>query len=195
MIRQTDRYTLPNMEALEDTLHKTVDEQELDCAPFLEIAQKLYNEAGPEQKLQYSEILHGVESLGEMASRKAIRAKAQLKTKAGNVFNQKCIEQLGVWLGNDIRQNKSKEHYFWGMLDIRWYREGDSLYYFSGYPRESLNKGFPHACCVRKVTASKGASDFEQYLPLLAVDFIRASGWPVTLFPFKYLNEWCALKS
>lgn len=60
------------------------------------------------------------------------------------------------------------------------------------YSDKALNRSLPHACRVRKVCSTGHILHFKRYLPLLEVDFVRASGWTVLPFPFKYLREWMA---
>ena len=83
-----------------------------------------------------------------------------------------------------------REKLFGGALDIRLFAQGNAQYYYSGFRGSSLHWSLARACRIRQVTASGGTPDFARYLPLMEVDFVRASGWTVLPFPFKYLREW-----
>ncbi|OQA46518.1 MAG: hypothetical protein BWY47_01707 [Bacteroidetes bacterium ADurb.Bin302] len=55
--------------------------------------------------------------------------------------------------------------------------------------REQLQSSVHNACIVRKVIAD-GEIEFEKFLQLLAVDFVRNNQHTVLPFPFKYLREY-----
>lgn len=192
-IQGTERYTLPNMEALERALHATVDAELLDTAPIREVILDLLPTAADKQKSAYHKILADLNSLGDTATRKEIRGVLHLKGAAGQAIHDAYFTRSGVKIANGIRQKKNFETYFGATLDIRWYPAKQGIFFFSGNKSEALGEAFAHACRVRKLTAlddSDCAAMMQQILPLLAVDFVSASGWTVLPFPFKYLREY-----
>lgn len=194
-IQQTDRYTLPNMEKLEQALRDTTDGTLLDVSPIWNLAQKLCAAEPEKQQAGYQKILNSLDMLGNQASRKEIRRALNLRSPAGQKINLQYCEQTGMLIGNGIRQKKNFETYFGATLDIRWYQEKNSIFFFSGNKSESLQTTFPHACRIRKLTAcddSDCTALMQMLLPMLAVDFVVASGWTVLPFPFKYLREYKA---
>ena len=114
-----------------------------------------------------------------------IRGDTQSGIKPGFIF-----EETGVLIGNALKSAQNKEALFGGVLGIRHFCKDDAQYYYSGYLGKSINRSFPHACRIRKVCSTGQTLQFQRYLPLLEVDFIRANGWTVIPFPFKYLREW-----
>lgn len=81
------------------------------------------------------------------------------------------------------------------VLDIKYYSEINhegrkELRYFVGTKRKSLKTSIHNACTVRKVTTDNDEIEFEELLPLLAVDFVRNNQHTVLPFPYKYLREY-----
>lgn len=113
-----------------------------------------------------------------------------LKSNLGKQINRFIFEESGVLIGNALKSARNKEALFGGVLGIRHFCKDDAQYYYSGYLGKSINRSFPHACRIRKVCSTGQTLQFQRYLPLLEVDFIRANGWTVIPFPFKYLREW-----
>ncbi len=194
-IQQTERYTLPYMDHLENALHSTRDGSLLEVSPVRNLAQALAAAAPPKQQHSYQTILNNLDTLGSTATRKEIRSAIRLKSSAGQNINQTYFRRAGILIGNGIRQKKNFEKYFGATLDIRWYAEKEKVFFFSGNKSQSLENSFPHACRVRKLTARDGSDCtalMQILLPMLAVDFVAASGWTVLPFPFKYLREFVA---
>jgi hypothetical protein len=104
-------------------------------------------------------------------------------------LNQQIIDEIGVVIGNGIKQTQNWERYFGGMLDIRFYQKGTDLFYFVGYSGKKLQCMMVHACRIQKITATSGKLNFIKYLPLLSVEFVRNGSYTVVPFPFKYLRE------
>lgn len=194
-IQQTERYTLPNMEQLESALRSTTDNTLLDVLPVRKLAEELCSSESKKQQPSYQKILNSLNTLDAKATRKEIRSAINLRSAAGQHINRSYLEQTGICIGNSIRQKKNFETYFGATLDIRWYQEKETVFFFSGNKSESLPTVFQHACRIRKLSACDGSdctSLMSILLPMLAVDFVVASGWTVLPFPFKYLREYKA---
>lgn len=192
-IQTTERYTLPNMEQLEHALRTTTDGTMLNVLPVRKLAEQLCSDNQQKQQHSYQKILNSLNALGAKATRKEIRSALNLKSAAGQNINHTYFAQTGICIGNDIRQKKNFEAYFGATLDIRWYQEDETVFFFSGNKSESLQAAFPHACRIRKLSSCNGSdcsSLMPILLPLLAVDFVASSGWTVLPFPFKYLREY-----
>lgn len=193
IIRSTDKITLPPMNELELILKKTVNEELLAVSPILETARRLYPSAEAKNQTNFAKAITSLEALGKLATRHQIKKAVNLRTNAGNMINCAYYTETGILIGNDIKQQEKMEQYFGAMLDIRWYQQDNAVYCFSGYRSKGLNSQFPHACRIREITAEDGSNCgalVEKLLPLLAIDFVRTSGWTVLPFPFKYLREW-----
>ena len=115
-----------------------------------------------------------------------------MKTNLGKQLNMFIFDRTGVLIGDNKKDKDNRERLFGGLLGIRHFIQGNAQYYYSGYIDKTLNRSLPHACRIRKVCSTGQVLHFERYLPLLEVDFVRASGWTVLPFPFKYLREWMA---
>ena len=118
-----------------------------------------------------------------------IKSQQALRKRCKQI-NRFIFEESGVLIGNALKSARNKEALFGGVLGIRHFCKDDAQYYYSGYLGKSINRSFPHACRIRKVCSTGQTLQFQRYLPLLEVDFIRANGWTVIPFPFKYLREW-----
>ena len=129
---------------------------------------------------------------GFQASRKELRLILNLRSKLGKQVNRFIFEKTGILIGSGLKSEQNQELLFGGVLGIRHFCEGNSQYYYAGYLGKSLNRSLPHACRIRKVRSTGQVLQFERYLPLLEVDFVRVNGWTVVPFPFKYLREWQA---
>ena len=135
-------------------------------------------------------VLNAINQHGMKVSRKELRHILNLKSNLGKQINRFIFEETGVLIGNTLKSARNKEALFGGVLGIRHFCKDDAQYYYSGYLGKSINRSFPHACRIRKVCSTGQTLQFQRYLPLLEVDFIRANGWTVIPFPFKYLREW-----
>ena len=105
-IQQTDRYTLPNMEQLEQALHATIGGTPLDVLPIKNLAQELCAAEPEKQQSTYQKILNSLEALGSQAPRKEIRRAINLRSSAGQKINLYYWEQTGTRIGNGIRQKR-----------------------------------------------------------------------------------------
>ena len=121
---------------------------------------------------------------------KEIRKCLKLRSSIGRRVNEQIFDQTGMLIGNELKRRKNLEALMGGTLGICLFSQNGVQYYYGGYRAQSLFYSLARACRIRKVTATGGAPHFEKYLPLLEVDFVRASAWTVLPFPFKYLREW-----
>ena len=192
IIHDTDRYTLPNMQALQQVLSVTRDDEQLPLKPLVDTIQKYADSLSGNERAQCQVILDEINQYGMQVSRKELRHILNLRSNLGKQINRLIFEETGVLIGNALKNAQNKETLFGGVLGIRHFCKDDIQYYYSGYLGSSLNRSLPHACRIRKVCSTGQILQFQRYLPLLEVDFVRANGWTVIPFPFKYLREWKA---
>ena len=192
IIYDTDRYTLPNMQDLEQVLGATRDDEQLPVKLLAETIQKYAYSLSGNEKTRCQMILDEINQYGMQVSRKELRHILNLRSNQGKQINQLIFEETGILIGNSLKNAQNKEILFGGVLGIRHFCKDDAQYYYSGYLGSSLNRSLPHACRIRKVCSTGQTLQFQRYLPLLEVDFVRANGWTVIPFPFKYLREWKA---
>ncbi|WP_195279161.1 hypothetical protein [Clostridium sp. J1101437_171009_A5] len=190
IIYDTDRYTLPNMQDLERVLSATRDDEQISAKPLVETIQKYADSLSGNERARCEMILDEINQCGMQVSRKELRHILNLRSNLGKQINRFIFEETGVLIGNALKSARNKEALFGGVLGIRHFCKDGAQYYYSGYLGKSLNRSFPHACKIRKVCSTGQTLEFQAYLPLLEVDFIRANGWTVIPFPFKYLREW-----
>ena len=194
IIYDTDRYTLPNMERLEQILSATRDETTILVDVIVEAMQAGIKNLDAAEQERCRIIIDGLQSYKPRVSRKELKGILNLRTKLGKKLNGLIFERTGFLINSGLKQKENRELFFGGTLDIRHFCEGDTQYYYSGYHGKSLNRTLAHACRIRKVISTGSILQFERYLPLLEVDFVRASAWTVVPFPFKYLREWAKNK-
>lgn len=189
VIRNTDRFTLPNLEQIYHRLCEVRPKEVLALAPLRQILQQhMCQSEKDREKCQL--LLTQLKPMGETAPRQDIKKIIGLKSNLGITINNLYHEQTGKWIGHRMKNAESQEVLFHGILDIRHFSENGKSYYYSGYRPQSLQRGISRACRIREVHSTDGACQMERYLPLLAVDFVRVGSWTVIPFPFKYLREW-----
>lgn len=194
IIRNTERYTLPDMEELERKLKATREQEKLSIYSIAEAIQGELDHFDGAERERCQQVLDKMKECGAQVSRKELKAILNLRTKLGAKLNKLILEETGILIGTELKRKGNRDKVFGGMLDIRHFCEDGVQYYYSGYRGKSLNRSLPYACRIRKVTSTGETLHFERYLPLLEVDFVRTNGWTVIPFPFKYLREWAGLQ-
>ena len=190
IIRKTERYTLPDMTKLQNLLSQTRDTEWLDVAPLKEVVYSLIPDARPQEQEAITKIYQNLSECPLRATRKQLRACLNLRTAVGREVNKKIFDRTEVLIGSGLKQKNTMEQLLGGTLYIRLFDKANVQYYYSGYRGNSLQSSLKRACRIRKVSSTGGMPDFGKYLSLMEVDFVRASGWTVLPFPFKYLREW-----
>lgn len=190
IIRRTERITLPDVDALGQLLHETRDREMLEMAPLLDAVQDFSAELPQADHQNMQLILDDLRALPSPAARREVRAALHVRTALGRRLNDELYARTGVRVSSGIKQKERREALLGAAVDIRCFDEGPHEYYYCGTHAESLNRALPRACVIRKVSSTAGQADFKPYLPLMEVDFVRAAGWTVLPFPFKYLREW-----
>lgn len=190
IIRQTERFTLPQADHLNELLASTRDEEWLDVAPLLSVVQSLVTDAEEKDRQNLEILCSDLAELAPQAPRRQLRACLKLKTSLGKYVNKEIYARTGVRIGSGIKGKDVLEELMGGALGIRQFTQGNAQYYYGGRLPKSLQHSLPHACRIRKVTSTSGTPHFERYLPLMEVEFVRAGAWTVLPFPFKYLREW-----
>ena len=190
IIRQTERFTLPQADHLNELLASTRDEEWLDVAPLLSVVQSLVTDAEEKDRQNLEILCSDLAELAPQAPRRQLRACLKLKTSLGKYVNKEIYARTGVRIGSGIKGKDVLEELMGGALGIRQFTQGNAQYYYGGRLPKSLQHSLPHACRIRKVTSTSRTPHFERYLPLMEVEFVRAGAWTVLPFPFKYLREW-----
>lgn len=103
------------------------------------------------------------------------------------------IEEIKKMLlaGNTkIRGEYYRKQLMDAILDIKWFKEGSVIRYFSSDIGEGMRPTVHHAANIREIRAlDESELMFDTIVPLLNVTFVRNGQLTVIPFPFKYLRE------
>lgn len=131
----------------------------------------------------------------EMITKKAMKKILNMRTGIASKFNRFLHEKYGVWIDGELRKGEFEATYQIGnLLNIKYeynekdYLDGRTFVYYVGAKSKRL--AYPNACCMRKVISLGEELEYEEALPLMAVEFVRNSQYTVLPFPFKYLREY-----
>lgn len=193
IISDTDRFTLPDMDRLEELLRTTRAEEFLEVPPIAAALRSCpLPPPSPAWQQQFASLLERLEAGPPQITRRELKQILHLKSKLGKQMNTRIFQATGVLAGGNLKAAGNRERILGGLLDIRHFREDGTQFYYCGPCGSSLQQSLPTACVIRSVRSTGPAARFERYLPLMEVDFVRASAWTVLPFPFKYLREWKA---
>ena len=142
-----------------------------------------------------SEWKNKVSTETEMITKKTVKKILNLRTGIASRFNRFLHEKYGVWIDGELRKGEFEATYQIGnLLNIKYeynekdYLDGRTFVYYVGAKSKRL--AYPNACCMRKVISLGEELEYEEALPLMAVEFVRNSQYTVLPFPFKYLREY-----
>ena len=131
----------------------------------------------------------------EMITKKAMKKILNMRTGIASKFNRFLHEKYGVWIDGELRKGEFEATYQIGnLLNIKYeynekdYLDGRTFVYYVGAKSKRLV--YPNACYMRKVISLGEELEYEEALPLMAVEFVRNSQYTVLPFPFKYLREY-----
>lgn len=196
VIIRTNEQTMPNTAALWEALKATNDKDVILCSVLVE-ALDAFAQAGDAEAKFAERVLSGLQGQPSI-TKKELRELINMRTRAAKGFNRFLHEAYGIWVSAELKSSAFEEDYMLGnVTGIQSYVNDDtdgagvrSLNYYASV--DNLKFSLNRACIVRQVRAEREL-DFEQLLPLLAVDFVRIGQYTVLPFPFKYLREWLGL--
>jgi hypothetical protein len=194
VILLTREKTLPNTSALMDTLMETDVKERVSKELLLEAMDDFEantidsSEIVSEWKSKLAEEL-------EMITKKTVKKILNMRMGIASKFNRFLHEKYDIWIDGELRKGEFEAVYQIGnLLNIKYeyndndYLDGHSFVYYVGAKSKKL--AYPNACCMRKVYSMGEELEYEEVLPLMAVEFVRNSQYTVLPFPFKYLREW-----
>lgn len=194
VILLTREKTLPNISALMDTLMKTDAKERISK----ELMLKAIGDFEADNIDSYeciSEWKNKVSEETEMITKKTIKKILNMRTGTASKFNRFLHEKYGVWIDGELRKGEFEATYQIGnLLNIKYeynendYLDGHTFVYYVGAKSKKL--AYPNACCMRKVISLGEELEYEEMLPLMAVEFVRNSQYTVIPFPYKYLREY-----
>lgn len=185
---------LPNISALMNTLMETDAKERVSKELLLEAIDD-FEKDNIDSRECISEWKSKVAAETEMITKKAMKKILNMRTGIASKFNRFLHEKYGVWIDGELRKGEFEATYQIGnLLNIKYeynekdYLDGRTFVYYVGAKSKRL--AYPNACCMRKVISLGEELEYEEALPLMAVEFVRNSQYTVLPFPFKYLREY-----
>lgn len=192
----TKEKTLPNISVLMDTLKKSDVNQKVSKQIILEALEGFEKESVKDIEKIFGWREQLLEET-EMITKKQIKKILNMRCDAASRFNRYLDKNYGVLIDGELRKGEMEAHYqISNILDIKYeyiendFLDGEAFKYYVGAKSTNPRLAYPNACCVRKVVSLGDKVEFEEMLPLMAVDFVRNSQYTVLPFPFKYLREY-----
>ena len=197
IISRTCMNTMPEITRIRDALVQTDPREVLDRDKVL-MALEESRICFPEQ----AEYIDGIR--GSVVERDGPLTKHDLKQivsphkKAGKRLIRHLHEKHDIWICHELKDSAFRDVYrLDNMTDIRYFTDDNTsgknirtFNYYAGVRSSDLNQSLRNACIVREVRTDEGDIEFEELLPLMAVDFVRIAQYTVLPFPFKYLREY-----
>ena len=190
----TREKTLPNISVLMNTLIETDAKERVSKELLLEAIDD-FEKDNIDSRECISEWKSKVAAETEMITKKAMKKILNMRTGIASKFNRFLHEKYGVWIDGELRKGEFEATYQIGnLLNIKYeynekdYLDGRTFVYYVGAKSKRLV--YPNACCMRKVISLGEELEYEEALPLMAVEFVRNSQYTVLPFPFKYLREY-----
>ena len=193
-IIETREKTLPNITALMNMLRETDEKQKVQKGVLIQ--------AMNDFELAYQDYYENVElwkekllEKEEMITKKDVKKVLNMRTNVASLFNRFLHEKFGIWIFGEWRKEEFDAIYQIGnLLDIKYeyndndYDDGHTFMYYVGAKSKRIS--YPNACCMRKVVSFGDEIEYEELLPLMAVEFVRNNQYTVLPFPYKYLREY-----
>ena len=193
-IIETREKTLPNITAIVNMLQETDEKQNVQKDILLQ--------AIDEFGLEYSQYFKNVKKWKntlfdkeEILTKKEVKKIINMRTNAASKFNRFFHEKFGIWIYGEWRKEEFDAIYQIGnLLNIKYeyndndYDDGHTFVYYVGAKSKRIS--YPNACCIRKVVSLGDKIEYEEMLPLMAVEFVRNNQYTVLPFPYKYLREY-----
>lgn len=196
VILLTREKTIPNTAALMDTLAKTDAKERVSKTLLLDTLVEF-----EEDNIDSSEVIADWKNMlseeTEMITKKNIKKILNMRTGIASKFNRFLHERYDIWIDGELRKGEFEATYQIGnLLNIKYeyndddFLDGHTFVYYVGAKGKNKKKKYPNACCMRKVISLGEKLEYEEVLPLMAVEFVRNSQYTVLPFPFKYLREY-----
>jgi hypothetical protein len=189
----TREKTMPNISVLMDTLKET-DVKERVSKDILLEALTGFEMENIDSKEYISEWKNKVSEESEMITKGTLKKILNMRKGIASKFNRYLHEEYGIWIDGELRKEEFDAMFKIGdLLNIKYeykedYDDGYAFVYYVGAKSKKLK--YPNACCMRKVISLGDTIEYENMLPLMAVEFVRNSQYTVLPFPFKYLREY-----
>lgn len=195
-IIRTNEKTMPNIRNLWNGLKETNDKDVVFIESVLNILDE-YLEMNTKDSEYIVELQNTLQKIKPTITKKKLRELMKMKKGAAKRLNRFLHECYGIWISPEIKNQAFEEDYLLdNVLNIKYFEDNNtdgtgekSLNYYVGPTRNSLQSSIHNASVVRQVQAEEEI-EFNDLLPLMAVDFVRIGMYTVLPFPFKYLREY-----
>lgn len=193
-IIETREKTLPNITAIMNMLQETDEKQKIQRNILLQAINEFEFKYPDylENAKKWKTILSDKE---EIITKKEVKKVLNMRTNAASLFNRFLHEKFDIWIYGEWRKEEFDAIYQIGnLLNIKYeyndydYDDGHTFVYYVGAKSKRIS--YPNACCIRKVVSLGDKLEYEEMLPLMAVDFVRNNQYTVLPFPYKYLREY-----
>ncbi len=195
VIIRTKERTMPNTSAIWQGLQATNSKDEIIRDVVIE-ALGAYKEFNPGDGMYTERLATAISEQKCTFTKGELKKLMNVRTKAGKRFNRFLHNEYGIWVSPEMKDSDFAEDYLLeNVTDIKYFIDTDtdgegvtSLNYYVGPAKTSLQLSVHNASIVRQVRA-EGKVEYQELLPLMAVDFVRIGSYTVLPFPFKYLRE------
>jgi hypothetical protein len=191
----TREMTMPNISVLMDTLKETGVKDLVSKETLLE-ALNDFEKENIDSKEYVFEWKNKISEESEMITKGKLKNILNMRSGMASRFNRYLHEKYGIWIYGELRNNEFESIFQIGnFLNIKYeytendYLDGHAFVYYVG-SKQSMKVNYPNACRMRKVISLGDTIEYENMLPLMAVEFVRNSQYTVLPFPFKYLREY-----
>ena len=191
IIKKTNMHTLPEIKEIDDVLKKASETTEFSGEEWTRLLRIALLKADNQKVIDKLE-----EIIGTLQEQKQYDKKDIFKLLKGNTIKKFVVDSIfedkGILLFAFLRNKKTREKYFSGVIDINYFQHTDTSARFCvGKIGEGMKQKLERASVIREVQAEEDSKlIFEELLPLMGVDFVKLGILTVIPFPFKYLREY-----
>lgn len=194
----TPEKTIPNTDKLWQGLKETDKNQSISKEALLNAINSFKDDCSLDAtECDYvAKLITEINSCEEIIIINSVRKMMNMHKKAAKRLNRYMHEFHGIWISPEIKDSDFEDQYLLdNLLDIKYFLKSEyngvqSLNYYVGTKRESLNASIHNACPIRKVVSQINQVDLMELFSLMDVEFVRNEQLTVIPFPFKYLREW-----
>ena len=198
VIIRTKEKTMPNTSAIWSGL-KNTNVRDAVARELVLDALQAYKDFYLDDNVYAEQLAGAVDELPATLTKGELKKLMNMRTKAGKRFNRFLHNEYGIWISPEIKDSDfSADYLLENVTDIKYFMDENtdgegitSFNYYVGPEKSNLQLSIHNASIVRQVQAEEGV-EFQELLPLMAVDFVRIGSYTVLPFPFKYLREYCS---
>ena len=182
-IKRTKKYSLPEFDKISEILLKEKEKIKLTKQQAISYVESIFYDI-----LKQKEIIKNIEIISDWSKVNLLNCFHNRNDK--KIFTEKIKSESGEILKSYLR-DKTRYEILDSQLDIHFFIEGSSQYYFVGIKGKGIQQQIARASIIRVIEPVDNSKLlFKNLLPLMNVDFVKNGDLTVTPFPLKYLREW-----